>query len=114
MDYNKDLYNAAVIGENPESAFLVEDGHLHAVEQHVASLKKDKSNPELVLPLMRNALNALLSYAKGKVSSTTTDMISLKPNEQNQLIEKIFAIYTHLPHHDRNELSSMIHHKNVR
>jgi len=115
MKNNADLFNAAVIGENPEASFIVDGNHLHAVEQHIAALKKDKSNPKVVLPLMRKALEALLKFAKGKVPAQFTDVdqkgISLKPNEQDQLIEKIVSIYTHLHHNDRNSLSSMIHHK---
>lgn len=111
MEFNGNLYNAAVIGENPEAAFIVEGQHLHAVEKHIAEKKKEKSNPKLVLPLMRDALKALVKFAEGKVSTTFTEMISLKPNEQDQIVEKIEHIYKHLPHHDRNELSSLIHHK---
>lgn len=116
MNSTDNLYNAAVIGENAEMAFIVEGKHLHAVEKHVADLKKDKSNPKVVVPLIRDALKALMVYAEGKVppsfiKDTDLKTVSLKPNEQEQLIEKIFNIYTHLHHQDRNYLSSLIHHK---
>lgn len=111
MQFNDDLFNAVVIGENPESAFIVEGNHLHAVESPIAELKKDKSNLEIVLPLMRNAFEAILRYAQGKVPSRFTNMISLKENERDQLIEKIVNVYTHLHRDERNELSSMVHHK---
>lgn len=116
MDYNKDLFNAAVIAENSEMGFLVDEGRLHPVEQSIADLKKDQCKPEKVLPLMRSALNQLVKFANGKAPSHFTDMeknISLKPNERDQIIEKILNIYTHLPHHCRNELSALIHHKQI-
>jgi hypothetical protein len=115
MKFDQNLFNAAVIGENPDEAFIAEGKQLHAVEQHVAELKKEKSDPKVVLPLMREALKALLTFAEGKVPAAYTDQstkaISLKPSEHEQLVEKILTLYTHLPHHDRNELSSLIHHK---
>lgn len=108
---NDGLYNAAVVAENPEAAFIVENGRLHAVEKQIAILKKDKSDPKAVLPLMREALQSLLQFASGKLSASYNELISMKPNEQDQLIEKINHIYLHLHHGDRNELSSLIHHK---
>lgn len=113
-----DLHNAAVIAENHEDvAFLAEGNLLHAVEKHVADLQSEKNQPELVLPLMRKALQALLKYAAGKVPPPVTyvdlHLISLKPDEQDQLIEKIVKIYSHLPRFERNELSSLIHHKQL-
>lgn len=111
MANNDGLYNAAVVAENPDAAFIVENGRLHAVEKRVAALKKDQSDPKNVLPLMRNALQALLQFASGKLSASYNELISMKPNEQDQLIEKINHIYLHLHHNDRNKLSSMIHHK---
>lgn len=118
MEFDKNLYNAAVVGENgemPDVAFIVEAGCLHAVEQRIADQKKEKSKSELVLPLMRDALNALVAFSKRNAYDPSTDRglkeISLKPNERDQLIEKIKEIYVHLSHQDRNQLSSLIHHK---
>ena len=114
MESNTHLYNAVVIAENAQSAFLAEGSRLHAVEEHVAARKKDQSSPQATLPLMRNAFQALMQFAQGKVPPAFTSAektVSLKPNEQEQLVEKIVNIYTHLPHNDRIALSSMIHHK---
>lgn len=112
MDFDKDLYNATVIAENPEMVFLVEGDHLHPVEPSVGKLKH--ASLETVLPLMRNALKKLAIFAQGKVPPHFTDMeknVSLKAHEKDQIIEKIGNIYHHLPHHDRNDLSTLIHHK---
>lgn len=115
MEKNEHLFNAAEIGENPDTAFIIEGKRLHAVEKSVADQKKDKSDPKLVLPLIRDSLKALIQYAQGKVESHFLEidwkMIQGKPDEQAQLIHKIHNIYSHLPHHDRNELSSLVHHK---
>lgn len=115
MVNNANLFNAAVIGENPETAFLVENNHLHAVEQRIADQKKDKSNPKKVVPLMREALKALIEFANGKVEphflDVDWDSFSDQANAQEQIVDKIHHIFSHLPHHDRNELSSLIHHK---
>lgn len=115
MENHANLFNAAEVGENPETAFIVEGKHLHAVEQRVADQKKDKSDPKLVLPLMRDALKALIQHAQGKVASHFLEvdwkMMQNKSDEQAQLIHHIYNIYSHLPHHDRNELSSLVHHK---
>jgi len=115
MKNNENLFNAAEIGENPDTAFIVEENHLHAVEQSVADQKKDQSDSKKVLPLMREALKALIQYASGKVESHFLEvdwkMLQGKPDEQEQLVHKIHNIYSHLPHHDRNELSTLIHHK---
>jgi hypothetical protein len=115
MKNNGGLFNAAEIGENPDTAFNVEGNHLHAVDQSIADRQKDKSDPRQVLPLMREALKALIQYAQGKVESHFLEIdwkiIEGKEDEQKQLIHKIQNIYTHLPHHDRNELSSLVHHK---
>jgi hypothetical protein len=112
MEFNENLYNAAVVGENPEAAFIVEGKRLHAVEEEIANLKKEKSDPKLIVPLMRDAWKALLKFAEGKVPSHLIEnVVSLKPKEQDQLVEKIKNLYFHLPHHARNELSSLIHHK---
>lgn len=115
MNNHENLYNAAEIGENPDTAFIVEGKRLHAVEQRIADQKKDQSDSKIVLPLMRDALKALIQYAQGKVESHFLEvdwkMIQGKPDEQAQLIHHIHNIYSHLPHHDRNELSSLVHHK---
>lgn len=112
---NHDLYNAAEIGENPDTAFVVEQNHLHAVEQRVADQQKDKSDPQLILPLMRKAFKALIQYAQGKVESHFLEFdekaIEGKSDEQAQLMHRIYNIYSHLSHHDRSELSSLVHHK---
>lgn len=113
MEFNNNLFNAAVIAENGEMSFIAEGNHLHAVDEHVAIFKKDKSDPAIVLPLMREGYKALLDFAQGKVPAAFTSnehTISLKPEEYDQLIEKIVNLYTHLPHKDRLYLSSMIHH----
>ena len=115
MENNINLFNAAVIGENSESAFIVDGNHLHAVEKSVADQKKDKSNPKQVMPMMREALKALIKFAEGKVKEHFLDFdwkaISDKSNEEEQIVAKIHTIYSHLPHHDRIDLSSLIHHK---
>lgn len=109
------LFNAAVVGENPDSAFIVEGDRLHAVDQRVADLKKDKSNPKQVLPLMKEGLKALAKFAKGKVEPHFVNIdfaaISGQPNERALLIGKIENIFLHLPHNERNKLSSLIHHR---
>lgn len=117
MENNINLYNAAVVGENPKAAYLVEGDRLHAVEQSVADLKKDQSNPEKTLPLIREGLKALITFAKGKAEPhfLEVDWTAIAgKNEQAQLIDKINHIYSHLPHHDRNTLSTLIHHKTAR
>lgn len=115
MENNENLFNAAVIGENPDTAFIADGNRLHAVEQSVAALEKNKSDPKKVLPLVRNALKALIVYAKGKVEEHFLEVdwkaLSDKPNEQSQLVMKLHQIYSHLPHHEHNELCSLIHHK---
>jgi hypothetical protein len=115
MENNANLFNAAVIGENSESAFLVDGNHLHAVEKSVADQKKEKSNPKQTVPLIREALKALIKFSQGKVESHFFDVdwkaIANQRNEEEFLVEKIHSIYSHLPHHDRIELSSHIHHK---
>ncbi len=111
MDIN--LFNAAVVGENPDAAFFVEGEHLHAADARVVSLKKEKSKPELTLPLLRNALKALIKFAEGKVENHFLEVdwkgIAGK-DEQPALISKIDHIYSHLPHQERKQLSSLIHH----
>lgn len=115
MENNIPLFNAAVIGENPNTAFIIEGKRLHAVEQSVANLEKGKSDPKLILPLIRDALKALIKFAEGKVEGHFLECdwqsISGKPNEQIVLVKSIHEIYSHLPHVERNNLSSLIHHK---
>lgn len=115
MANNDNLFNAAIVGENPDTAFLVEGNRLHAVEKSIADLRKDKSSPQLVIPMIRNALKALIVFAAGKVENHFLEVdwkaFTDKSNEQALLVLKIGQIYSHLPHHDHNELSSMIHHK---
>lgn len=116
MPSNIDLFNAAVVGENSDSAVFIVDGkHLHAVDVHVAALKNDKAQSEQITPLLREALKALVKFSMGKVEphflEIDYDSVSKNPKEQAWLVDKIAHIYSHLPHHDRNELSSLIHHK---
>lgn len=115
MENNINLRNAVVIGENPDTAFIIENNHLHAVEQSVADLKKDKSDSKQLIPLMREALKALVIFAKGKVEPHFLEIdwkaLSSGENEQEELIGKIHHIFSHLPHHDRNDLSALVHHK---
>jgi hypothetical protein len=114
METNDNLFNAAEIGENPDTEFVVEGKHLHAVDAKVAHERKDKSDPKIVLPLIREALKALIKYAQGKVEAHFLDVdlkqFDGKPDEEAQLRHKIEHIFSHLHHHDRNELSSLIHH----
>ncbi|CUI16323.1 hypothetical protein PNK_0697 [Candidatus Protochlamydia naegleriophila] len=116
MENNENLFNAAVIGENPETAFIILEGNrLHAVEQSVADLKQDERDPEQLLILTRNGLNALIEFAQGKIEphflEIDWDELSSQDDEQAHLIRKIHNIFSHLPHHFRNELSALIHHK---
>ena len=117
MKNQDNLFNAAVVGENPDTAFLVEGKHLHAVEQRIADQKRDQSDPKKILPLLQGALEGLTSFAQGKVEPHfLEENDSFSSNEQehmNQLIQKIQRIYMHLPHHIRNDLSSHIHHKSA-
>jgi hypothetical protein len=115
MEMNDNIFNAAEIGENPATEFIAEGKRLHAVEARVAHEQKDKSDPKIVLPLIREALIALIQYAQGKVESHFLDVdlkqFDGKPDEEVQLRGKIEHIFSHLHHHDRNELSSLIHHR---
>lgn len=115
MESNEQLYNAVVIGENPDTTFIVEGKHLHAVEEHVAKLEKEKSDPKRVLPLMRDALKALIKFSENKVEPHFLEVdwnaIIGKSDEQMNVIKHIHSIFSHLPHHERNDLSSLIHHK---
>lgn len=117
MENNNQLFNAAVVGENSESAFIIEGNRLHAVEKSIADQKRDKSDPKKVIPLLRDALNGIIAFAKGKVEEHFIEvdlkMMEGKSNEQALLVSKIVHIFSHLPHNERNELSSLIHHKQV-
>lgn len=108
------LFNAVVIGENPESAFFIEGDKLHAIDDKVAALKREKSSSERLLPLMRDALKSLIKVAKGKVAPHLIDLdiknLEGHPNEQSELSVRIETIYRQLPHQERNKLSSLIHH----
>jgi len=115
MKNNDGLFNATEMGENPDTNFIVEGNHLHAIDQNIADYQKNKCDPKQVLTLMREALKALIQYAKGKVEPHFLEIdwktIEGKSDEQKQLMHKVHNIYTHLPHHDRNELSTLVHHK---
>lgn len=106
------LFNATVIGENPDAAFIAEGNKLHATDQEVALFRKDKSNPELIFPLMRDALKALAIFSEGKVTNhfLTLDFNKIPKNNTAELMVYIQNIYNHLPHHERNKLSSLVHH----
>ena len=73
MENNNDLFNAAVVGENPDTAFIVEGNRLHAVEKRIAEQRKDKSDPKKVIPLLRSALKTLIGYSEGKVEGHFLD-----------------------------------------
>lgn len=94
--------------------FLVENGRLHAVDQVIANLRKDKADPKQVLNLLQNALSELISFAKGKIPPHFIEMgetaLSENTNDQSILTSRIEQIFTHLPHHDRIQLSTLIHH----
>lgn len=114
MENNIALFNAAVIGENPESAFIIDDNHLHAVDSRVAQEQKEKNNPKKILTSMRDALKALIHYSSGIVESHFLEIdwkrLEEGKNEEAEIRHLILNIYTHLPHHLRNELSTLIHH----
>lgn len=113
---DKNLTNAVIVAENPESSFIIENRHLHAVEERVAALKK--SNPNEILQMLRDGLKALIKFSDGKVEhhflEIDWDALSHNKNEKEELIKKIENIYTHLPNHDRIELYSHVHHKELR
>lgn len=116
MKFNVQLFNAAVVGENDDDiAYIIENDRLHAVEPHIAELKKNLSSPELILPALRDALKALVKFSKGKVEAHLLEMAPTTSAKQNNeralLVSMIKHIFKHLPHHDRNDLSSLIHHK---
>lgn len=115
MENNDNLFNAAEMGENPATAFIVEGKHLHAVELSVANQKKDKSDPLVVLPLMREALKALIKFGSGKVEAHFLDVdwksLEGSADEHEKIVHHVQEIYSHLHHRDRNELSTLIHHR---
>lgn len=112
MEKDINLANAAVVAENPDTAFVVEGKRLHAVDERVADLKKENANPDQIISLMQEALQALVEFAQDKVESHFLD-IDQPIQDQPQLIAKIEQIYTHLPHLDRQKLSSLIHHSQI-
>lgn len=112
MDVDINLRNAAVIGENPDQAFIIEDKKLHAVEMRIAEAKKDKSRPDQILALTE-ALKTLIKFSEGKVEPHFLEFdwkIPSEKDEQKILVSKILHIYSHLPHHEKNKLISLIHH----
>jgi hypothetical protein len=115
---NIDLFNAAVIGENHEAFFLLEeDGHLHAVEKLIAEHKIDQKQRTKVLEKIKEAKKALHAFARGKIEAhflndEPASYVNEK-EEREQIVTQIHNIYYHLPHHFRNELSSLIHHKHT-
>jgi len=117
MDNNKiNLGNAAIVGENPDTAFIAKEGKLHAVDKQVAELdsKKKESDPKEVINLMTEGLKALVQFADKKVPQHFLELgqeiDSQTTEDYEELVNKIEQIYTHLPHHDRIALSSMVHH----
>ena len=114
MENNNNLFNAVVIAENPDSAFIIMGNRLHAVDKRVAEQQKEKSKPEIVLPLILEALKAFVKFADGKVKPHLIEegknALTELATQQEELIGKIEQIYIHLSHHDRNQLSSLIHH----
>ncbi len=115
MENNIALFNAAMIGENPDSAFIIEDNYLHAVDPSIANRQKEKCDPKKIISSMRNALKAIIHFSSGIVESHFLEidwkMLEGKQNEEQEIRHKILNIYSHLPHHYRNELSTFIHHK---
>jgi hypothetical protein len=111
MENDVNLFNASVIGENPEEVFVVMDGRLHAVDRRVATLKAEKSDPAKVLPLVRDALKALIEFAGETVEPHFLNVDwNVVSNNQPMLISKLTNIYMHLPRKERNQLVAMIHH----
>jgi hypothetical protein len=112
--HNVPLYNATVVGENPEASFIIEGERLHALEPRVASLRSDSSTPGHVLSALREALRELVQFSEGKVPPhfVNIDWSSVS-DDPASLISKIHQIYYHLPHQDRNHLSSLIHHSQL-
>ena len=117
MKTNANLFNAAVIGENPTTAYILKGDHLHAVESSVAEERNNGNNAKNIVPLMKKALQALVEFSSGKVEAhfldIDTDDFSDDEDGQDEIVEKIHQIYTHLPHHNRIELSSLIHNRQI-
>lgn len=116
MKEQADLFNAAVVGENPEMAFTVLEGdHLHAIEPSIAEQKGGQIDAAKVTSLLRGAFKALSQFAEGKVEAQLLEIdwegLAERPGEREELISKIRHVFVHLPHHDRNTLSSLIHHR---
>jgi hypothetical protein len=108
------LGNAAVVGENPEATFIIEENNmLHAVDPGVANLKGKNSSTEII-PILKESLQSLLEFSQGKISPELIEAGQKILNEKESTLETVISqiehIYQHLPHHDRNELSSLIHH----
>lgn len=114
MEDNIHLENAVEMAENTETSFIVEGDRLHAVDPKVASYRKDKSNPKLMMPMMVKALNALIDFAEGKVPPHFIEIaknIATKENEDPlTLVSGVVQIYSHLPHYEKNKLSGLVHH----
>lgn len=117
MIQDANLFNAAVVGENPDSTFIIMDGKLHAIDKRVADLRKNKSDPAQIVKLMTDALKALISFSKDHVEPHFLEVdwnsFNKRPNVQEAIISKINHIYHHLPHCERNKLTSLIHHPQV-
>ncbi|WP_068469274.1 hypothetical protein [Candidatus Protochlamydia phocaeensis] len=116
MENDVNLFNATVIAENPDSSFIILEGdRLHAVEPSVANFRKEHIDQEHVVSLMCDGLKALIEFAQGKAEAhfleVDWDALASRDDEQAILINKIHHIFSHLPHHFRNDLSSLIHHK---
>jgi hypothetical protein len=105
------LTNAVVVAENSGAAFMAEGPKIHAIDQVIATHRKEKSDPKVVVPLMVDALLALVEFAQGRVEShfLDIDVNSLSKSDMKKVISKLLQVYSHLHHHDRNELSAMVH-----
>lgn len=114
MSDNINLENAVEIAENAETAFIVEGKRLHAVDPRVANLKKEKCKPEQLMPMMFEALNALIVFAEGKVPphfiEIAKKVAAEKTSSQLAVVSGVLQIYSHLHHQDRNKLSGLVHH----
>ena len=77
----------------------------------VANHRQKQSDPKVVLPVMIDALQALVDFATGKVEShfLDIDFNYLIEADEKVTIDKVIHIYRHLPHSARNELSSCVH-----
>ena len=84
--------------------------------EHIAvldfSIRKHRAD---LLQAIREGLQALIHFSRGKVEphflEENTKSFSGEEEEISQVASQIHNIYSHLPHHYRNELSSLIHHK---